>query len=109
MKIFTLFITLLFSATPFIVSEIYAGPHGKGSPPGWQKGEKKGMSANPPLGLEKQRQKKLKKQKERPSGWDKGQKEGWSSNIPPGQESKQNRDPRTKDWKVIKDRRPWLE
>jgi hypothetical protein len=29
--------------------------------------------------------------------------------VPPGQEGKYNRDPRTKDWKVIKGRRPWLE
>jgi len=108
-RFITLVITLLFSIAPFNTSEPYAGPHGKSSPPGWQKGEKKGVHTNRPASFEKQEQKKLKKQKERPAGWEKGQKKGWSSNVPPGQEGKQGRDPRTKDWKVIKNRRPWLD
>ena len=106
MKLFTLLIALLFLISPFTASELNAGPGGKKSSPGWQKGSKDGWKSDTPP--QRENKQKQKKHKERPQGWDKGKKEGWTSNVPPGQEGKYNRDPRTKDWKVIKDRRPWL-
>lgn len=109
-SILTLVIALLFTAAPFTASELYASPHDKDSH-SWQKGDKDSRYSERERRYEKHEKHRMKqkKQKERPSGWDKGEKEGWNSNVPPGQEGKQQRDPRTRDWKRIENRRPWLE
>ncbi|ATX81312.1 hypothetical protein Ga0123462_0437 [Mariprofundus ferrinatatus] len=112
MKLLSLIIALLFSAYLFTTVEVQADPSAKNSPPGWQKGDKDSDKDGWDKDRRNRHEKSHKykdKNKERPQGWDSGKKEGWSSDTPPGQEGKQRRDPRTKEWKEINNRLPWLE
>lgn len=111
MKTFALFTGLLFSIYLLTTPELYAGPGGKGASPGWQKGDKGGWKSDRPPGQEKRQEHKIrqKEPRERPEGWDRGRKEGWDSDRPPGQTDKSGREAGGKEWRMIKDRLPWLE
>jgi hypothetical protein len=76
----------------FVVNSVtvqaYAQGKGRGqkeTPPGWEKGEKKGWFSDVPPGI-------AKKEGWIPPGWSKGEKEGWKNSFPPGWEKQSKKD-----------------
>lgn len=55
-------------------------------PPGWEKGEKKGCFSDVPPGLAKKEGVWI------PPGWSKGEKEGWKNAVPPGWEKRSKKE-----------------